>query len=366
MKFNDYTELAISLNTSKKLEKTPEGFLHGRCCVTCSGVFRYLASELGIPSNSPAVFVLRPIEEVRKTYLQLANKVITRLHPKEDVSPENSKELAVGYTGSVVYEEDGNCFVDVTITDFDVIKEIEEKKLVAFSCGYTAELTKSSGVWHGIEYDYVQSNFKYNHIALVPEGRAGDGVRIPFGDGFKKGIKNMKKIIHDGFVIELEDSAANAFEAIQKQNKKFADEIKAKDSAIAKAEAERDAAKAEVEVLSAKLNDTAAFNERVKQGIALLDTARDFGVESLDASERDLKIACVNKQFSDAALDFKDKSDDYVDAFFKSSILLKEKTKIADAKKSTSVNGSKKEMSLEEIKNKCFADGCGIKQIKED
>lgn len=362
MKFNDYVEISIDLNTSP-MHKTEEGFLTGTCCVTCAGVYSYLGSEIAQP---PGTYnVLRPIEAIRQAASQLAAKVITNLHPAQFVTPENASKLSVGFTGSNVNEVDGNCFVDETITDKAAIDDVQNKKLVAFSCGYEADLVRQSGVWHGTAYDFVQSNFKYNHIALVPEGRAGDGVRIPLMDGApQKGHTQMKNVFNDGVILEMEDSAADAFAGLQHQVKELGEKIKANDAAISKAQAERDAAKAEVATVTAKLNDASAIEKAVTERVALLDKARAFGVDVSKVALNDLKPECIKKAFGDAAPSLEGKSADYIDAFFDSAFATVEKKKLFDAKNaeaSASANHAQSNsISLADAKAKCFSDGCGL------
>jgi len=361
MKFNDYVELSVDLNTTP-MKKTEEGFLTGTCCVTCAGVYSYLGSEIMQPAGT--YNVLRPVEAIRQAAPQLANKVITRLHPPEFVTADNANKLSVGFTGSTVTESDGNCFVDVTITDKAAIEDVLNKKLVAFSCGYEADIDKQSGVWHGTDYDFVQNNFDYNHIALVPEGRAGDGVRIPLQDGASpKGNTQMKKVFMDnGIILEMEDAAADAFTGLRKQVKELGEKIKANDAAISKAEGERDAAKAEVASVTAKLNDAAAIEKAVAERVALMDKARLFGVDPAKTEFKALKAECIRKAFGDAAPKMDGKSEDYVNAFFDSACMTVEKQKIEDAKAAETKQpcAQTNTISIADAKAKCFADGCGI------
>ncbi|MCX7015414.1 MAG: alpha/beta hydrolase fold domain-containing protein, partial [Candidatus Sumerlaeota bacterium] len=56
-------------------------------------------------------------------------------------------------------------------------KAIEAGK-TALSCGYTCDLEHTPGNWMGIKYDAIQRNIRYNHMAVVKAGRAGDAAKL--------------------------------------------------------------------------------------------------------------------------------------------------------------------------------------------
>lgn len=315
--FKDYQELSVKENTSP-MKETQEGFLSGRCCVTCAGVYVYGAKELGL-SGEGTYNVLRPAEEIRATCTQLANKVITAEHPIENVSPENSKILNAGFTGDSVTENDGNVFTQVTITDKVALDLVRQKKLMAFSCGYSAELSRVPGVWHGTPYDFVQSNFIYNHIALVEEGRAGDGVRIPFSDGAQnKTEKTMAQLFHDGVVLEATPEVVNLVTSLKKNISDSAKVLEEKDKNLADAETEKqklmaakDSAEAKLQATQ-KLLDARVFADTTAKAVSL-----GVKVENLDMAG--VRTAVIQKAFGDS-VQMKDKPDAYIDAMYDAAL----------------------------------------------
>lgn len=173
----------------------------------------------------------------------------------------------------------------------------------------------------------------------------------------------MKKVFTDnGIILEMEDAAADAFAGLQKQVKELGEKIKANDAAISKAEGERDAAKAEVASVTAKLNDAAAIEKAVAERVALMDKARLFGVDTAKTEFKALKAECIRKAFGDAAPKMDGKSEDYVNAFFDSACMTVEKQKIEDAKAAETKQPCAQTytISIADAKAKCFADGCGI------
>lgn len=148
---------------------TPEGYLTGKIRVTGAGVFSYMTAD-GIKRR------LRPVKEVssQDSIDSLNSKPVTLLHPMQDVSPENAKKLQVGFTGTDASWDGLNAYVTMTITDAEAIKEMREGRVRAVSCGYDAGLERGKGNWQGVAYDEAMKDIRYNHIALVREGRAGD------------------------------------------------------------------------------------------------------------------------------------------------------------------------------------------------
>ena len=323
--FKDYQELSVKENTSP-MKETPEGFLTGRCCVTCAGVYVYGAKELGL-SGEGTYNVLRPAEEIRATCTQLANKVITAEHPQENVSPENSKILNAGFTGDSVTENDGNVFTQVTITDKVALDLVRQKKLMAFSCGYSAELSKVPGVWHGTPYDFVQSNFIYNHIALVEEGRAGDGVRIPFADGVNTKETKMAQLFHDGVVLEATPEVVNLVTSLKKNISDSAKVLEEKDKKLSDAEIEKQKLLAAKDSAEAKLQSTQKLlDARVFADTTAKAVSLGVKVENLDMAG--IRAAVVQKAFGDS-VQMKDKPDAYCDAMYDAALASLAKSPVA-------------------------------------
>jgi hypothetical protein len=132
--------------------------------------------------NGESVRLLRPENEVRDSAASLSHQIVTLDHPSVEVTSDNTQELQKGLTGEAKYA-DGILSAPITVTSKDAIeKALTTHKQI--SCGYSATLRKESGVWvdeygvHGhagqsYEYDYVQTNIRGNHVALVERGRAG-------------------------------------------------------------------------------------------------------------------------------------------------------------------------------------------------
>lgn len=156
------------------LKKTDEGFLVGRAIATNIGVFPYTQAD-GTTRRE-----LRLPEEVRKAESldSLKMKPLTLDHPRAGiVKPETAKGLSVGSVGDDVRADSYHVSVPISVTDKDAIAAVSAGK-TSLSCGYTCDLEHTPGNWMGIKYDAIQRNIRYNHLAIVDAGRAGDAAKM--------------------------------------------------------------------------------------------------------------------------------------------------------------------------------------------
>lgn len=168
------------------------GFLKCRTTVLRSCVLKYKASQLDTDSiplelkgrESYRLYV--PPDELADSVSlnSLDGRPITVDHHWENVFGTRS----IGNIAGKPYYNDNTRMVhaDILVTNPDVIDRIvadenDKMKLVEQSAGYMSKIDWTPGVApDGEEYDGIQRNIVYNHIALVGEGkgRAGRSVRI--------------------------------------------------------------------------------------------------------------------------------------------------------------------------------------------
>ena len=326
----------------QKLQRTPEGYLTAYIRVSCAGVFRYLGKD-----GKTIERVLRPETEVgaAESVASLNSKPLTLKHPNEQVTTENINKYSVGFTGTDAYFDGIDLWITITVTDPKAIEAIDNKEVRAVSCGYDVDVLEENdnplNNWRGTEYTKVQHGIRYNHVALVYAGRAGESVEITVGDSIdeifntknKTGGKNpakdsaMKKIVIDGAVYECDEAVAAKVSGLEKQLadsavahkaevEKLTAEKDAKIAELDKVTAERDSAQAEVKTLKEKQLDEAAIQKMVDEKIAIVDTAKKYGCEvKAEDSALDIKKAVVSKAFGDK-MDLKDKNEVYVQTAF--------------------------------------------------
>jgi len=166
-------------------ERTPQGFLKIPAYLTRVGVLEYRRAD------GQVVRELRPRDEVfrAQSLATLSAAPVTDLHPTQMVSPTNVRELSVGHVSDTV-KADGNLVAaHVTIQEAKAIEAVEQGKRRELSCGYQCRIDTTPGVYEGQQYDQVQRDITYNHVAIGPKnwGRAGRDValRLDAADGGK-------------------------------------------------------------------------------------------------------------------------------------------------------------------------------------
>jgi len=166
-------KILVSERISEHRFKTPEGYLVCQDAILArTGKQTYLMKEIFPDSGSDeTVDIDRKPEQVfsDSTMASFNLKPITVEHPKENVSPENYKDLSVGFVTDIRRAKvDGQDVMigNLMITDPDVIRDIENGVRTELSCGYDCDITKNDHP--------EQVNIRGNHIALCEQGRAGN------------------------------------------------------------------------------------------------------------------------------------------------------------------------------------------------
>lgn len=336
--------------SSSSVIKTDEGFLRVQMRATRVGVFKYLRKDGSVVKE------LRHPDDVfaPESLATLQGKPITLLHPKNIpnglVTSRNVGQISVGLTGdSPVVSE--NAFVDTsgTITNEKGVREVERRMATKqdqeVSCGYKCDMIEESGVFNGEVYDRRQVNIQYNHVALVPKGRAGNNCKLRLDEDeailYDKHIQlednSMETIKIDGQEFEVSTEAAKSFRKLEAKHdealstsKKETAKAEAKADAIneslaevkktsSKLEAKADGLEDEVKTLKAEKEtkmDANAMDALVEERTSICETAtklvKDFKKDGL--SNIEIKKQVIVAISPDVKLD--EKSEDYIDARF--------------------------------------------------
>lgn len=176
-----------------------------------TGKQQYLGSEIGV-SDKNIVDVDRLEEDVfhPETLDSIVGKPVTLYHPDEDVTIDNIREYGKGVILDARRDGD-NIVGTIKIEDMDLIDKIIKKEIRDLSLGYQCVIDQD-------EYgNYKQTNIIVNHLAVVPQGRAGNArivdnsstevkekTKMTF---FEKifGSKKVKSLVlDDGSKVELE------------------------------------------------------------------------------------------------------------------------------------------------------------------
>lgn len=298
-------------------EYTDEGFLRVPGNVARTGIQEYLARELGLPGDPNRVIrVYRPAEEVFKdeSLASFDGVDVTVNHPDGLVNSENFKKVSAGVVRGVGRREGDYVQCDLIVKDKAAIDAINSGKC-ELSVGYTAVYTEAPGMTvDGEPYDYVQSDIKINHVALVDRARAGPTAKV--FDNNPLGGNTMPVLIttDSGRSVDVADPAnaqvvADAFDRL----------LLRATTAEAAAETAQATADGNAEKLTAALalGSDDAIKTRVASLGALNTTARKvagdaFTCDSVDPTEI-MRAALLIKRPS---VDWAAKSPAYIQASF--------------------------------------------------
>lgn len=291
--------------------RTPQGGLVAPAFLTRSGVFDYQRSD------GSTVREYRPPDEVFKadSLATLASAPVTNLHPSQLVKSDNFKQFSVGHVGEQVSQDGDKVAATLYVQDASTVAAIEGGLMRQVSCGYTCDIADESGITPaGERYDRVQRNISYNHVAIVPVGRAGAEValRLDAADNQITEDKQMNVERIDGVDFEIGTEQHKA--AI-----KLRDQVAGLNSALDKAQGRADSAEEQIKVLSAEnaaLKDPARIDAAVSARAALLEMARKLSpeVKADGLSDHEIRVAALNAARPELKLD--GKSAEYVAAAF--------------------------------------------------
>lgn len=150
------------------------------------------ADKLGLDPNR-IYMLLRDPEELQKG-IATAN-LIPVLNEHVPVSPIDPKQKnVVGYTGTDAVFNAPYVDNSMVISVQDSIRKIEDGSEQELSSAYYYDADMTPGTYEGVPYDGVMRNIKFNHVALVPRGRAGPDVMVGDISLNSHGAKTVSKL----------------------------------------------------------------------------------------------------------------------------------------------------------------------------
>lgn len=297
-----------------KVERTPQGGIRVEAVLTRSGLLRYAN-----PDGSTRV-EYRPQSEVERadSLASLRDAPVTNLHHGM-IDASNWRRAAVGSLSGEARMDGDKVVASLAIQDDYTIGLIESGERREVSCGYGCRLDHTPGTFEGERYDAVQRDIVYNHVALVPRGRAGREVALrldaddnQIGPEWANGDEMKIEIIGG---TEYEVGTAAHRKAVQVRQD-AEDAVTARLDAAKTLEAENTKLKAENAKLRERLDAAPKDMETaVRERIALMDLARkaEAAIRE-DMSDDEIRRAVIGKTHPDMELD--GKSEAYVSAAF--------------------------------------------------
>lgn len=318
-----------------ELKETREGYLVATARVARTGVQLYYASELGDVARDAGfkpgdvVRVYRHADEVfaKDSLASITRLPVTVDHPAEEVTAANWQQLAVGEVGDAYATEPEWIVVNPMIKDAGATKAARTTHQ-EISMGYSAAIVPARD---GLEADFEQKGIRYNHLALVPKGRAGEMARIgdswgasPVQD-FQPGISPKSKggLMPDMKTVVLGDKAVQVADTdvalIEQYKTDMARKLADAETAKKKSDEEKDEeiGKLKAEVKKAKDAAVIDVDKLVADRTELvgLVKAMDASIDPKGKSDAELRKAAVLAKLGDSIV--KDASDAEITGMFK-------------------------------------------------
>lgn len=165
------------------------------------GVFPYLGKQIDKSLEPNKIYwVYRPMSELSKPETVESFNAVPMIDEHEMIG-EGFTPYDDRPAGGVIYNtkaKDGKLYGDIKIFSEQLKDEIQSGKK-ELSMGYECNYEPQKGVFEGKEYDFVQTNLRGNHVALVNRGRMGSDVRVYDHYTFDtlEGIGEMEQITED-------------------------------------------------------------------------------------------------------------------------------------------------------------------------
>ena len=325
--------------------KTDEGFVRDAPIIGRTGILEYRNVDGSIRRE------YRPPEEAFNvdSLASIRGKPITQLHHGLVTSANYFNSHPVGTVISDGRQDGKNIRADVVIYSLDT----KDREL---SLGYETELEETPGVTpEGEHYDAIQRNIRYNHLAIVPRGRAGNARLNMDGNQSIEEVETMSaKVIFkadNGIEYEVPAEVKVAYDAMVEKADATKKDLDAMTAKFDSATAEIEKLKAEAEKQEADFK--AKFDEAVKTTIELRSIAQKHGIEKADEmSNEEIKKAVVAKVHPKLNLD--GKSAEYIAVAFDLAKDTEVQHEDAMAKQRKAMGGTEThhedEMDLEKVK----------------
>jgi hypothetical protein len=186
------------------------------------GVYDYSGEVIPLPGVDPTAryAVLRPEEELSSPETLDSARLLPWIddHPpallgkEEDGNVLPEKKGIGGVTGEDIYFKDGVLYGNIKFLT-DALAEQYRQGKKQLSMGYACDYVPESGVFAGKPYQFRQANIRFNHLALVENGRMGKEVAVL--DSIDKEIFEMK----DQDRVKLIEQAIAALSALAESYK---------------------------------------------------------------------------------------------------------------------------------------------------
>lgn len=330
-----------------RAERTQEGYLQGLVPVTGCGVFPYRnVADDGSWDGTWRQELRHPDHVHAKESLDSLRMLPAQVEHVAMLGPENIDSLKVGHLGeNYQVSDDGVVRIPIRIDSPRGLAAIDGGKK-ELSLGYDLDLipAPAGASYMGKPYTHIQTNIRYNHIAITDKARLGPQMRLDSADSVEDDDpqpspleRPMKKFAIDGIeydaapeivvhIGKLTKKAADALTAQQEAEQALEDEKKEKakgmdslqaklDTAIADKKKAEDSLEDERKAIPAKVAQFAKDSADLLAVAQAVVPASDFKkIAAMDSQA--IKIAVIKAKYPEANMD--GKSEDYIQSRFDS------------------------------------------------
>lgn len=285
-----------------KADVSPEGWIRDKPVITRSGVFVYRQP------NGNIVREFRPEDEVfhEDSLNSLSGIPITIKH--KGLINKNNVSGIVGTVIAPGERQDSNVVANVVIHDVNKLGKARD-----LSLGYEC-VTETAPP--GAGYDVIQRKIRYNHLAVVEKGRAGNArLRLDADDAASFELENdtMDPKLVTIRLDEIDYQASpEVAKALSKSDQAIAD-LKKRFDAL---EAERDSLKSKIDEHAneiVKVRDTVKSEMGARSRLEAVASQMELKFDESDSNVEVMKKV-INKIRPSIRLD--GKSDDYIQTAF--------------------------------------------------
>ncbi len=282
----------MMMQSARKVDEN--GFITvDRNPISREGVFQYGGNSIPGADPTRIYSVYRPAEELNNPEALKSFEMLPLVddHPPILMGNESAFDLPEkpihGSTGEDILFEDGILYAKLRIFSDSLKSQVAADKK-QLSMGYRCKFEKSSGVFNGQPYDYVQKNIRGNHIALVHQGRSGADIAVLDHD--------ETTMAFDHFDLAL-DTAGD--EQMADEDKKDAGESEAKkEMSMAEVCALLETILPQIKSMQDSLAGMTASNTETDAAVADADSEKDDEDDkgAMDAAEIKTRLASLENR----------------------------------------------------------------------
>lgn len=171
----------LALDSARTFDEN--GFLHVKSShISKATVNPYRGSEIpgwrerGLDADK-LYYALRDPEELKKSLPTWAGLPLQFEHHEESAT-DGARDTRVGAIGTEITWHAPYIDAPLIVWEQKAIDAIKDGSCREISCSYWYDPDFTPGFYQGEPYDFVMRNIRGNHVALVPEGRAGRDVLV--------------------------------------------------------------------------------------------------------------------------------------------------------------------------------------------